>query len=185
MTDACGSVQTAPAEALALACTASIDGDQVELSWNDEGWSRVAVRGNDSFIAEAAEGASNFREDARPGTTEYSLRSFIGGERFDATCGSIEVGISALVCSAVLEGDQVTLTWNDEGWSRVAVRANDTFAADIDGGTSTYTTTAPVGTTEYSLRAFIDGQRFDTDCNPVVVVDAPTAPALALSLIHI
>ena len=179
LTDACGSVQTAPAEALALACTASIDGDQVELSWNDEGWSRVAVRGNDSFIAEAAEGASNFREDARPGTTEYSLRSFIGGERFDATCGSIEVGISALVCSAVLEGDQVTLTWNDEGWSRVAVRANDTFAADIDGGTSTYTTTAPVGTTEYSLRAFIDGQRFDTDCNPVVVVDAPTAPALA------
>ena len=178
-TDECGSVQTPPAPQLALGCTVEVDAnEQVVINWNDEGWSRVAVRADDSFLANVDGGPSVFRGDTRVGTTTYSLRAFADGERFDATCGSVDVGVAAPVCTAAVDGDQVTLAWNDEGWSRVAVRANDVFAADIDGGTSTFTATAPVGTTEYSLRAFIDGQRFDATCEPVVVVAAPTVTAL-------
>ena len=162
-TDTCGSVST---DVLTLACTAVLNNDQVTISWNDANWNRVSIRANGRFLAEAT-APTTFVADAAVGATTYGVRAFSNGEAFNAECTpEIVVGAPGLTCSAVLAGNQVTVSWNDGGWDRVSVRRDGSFIAQVDAGT-TYAEAAPIGDATYVLRAFIDGNRVDANCGTV------------------
>jgi len=167
----------------ALACTATLQGDRVTVNWTDEDWSRSSIFRNDSYAAGIDGAVSSYTEDAPIGTTTYAVRAFIGGQRLDANCsGTISVNPPALACTATLQGDRVTVNWSDEDWSRSSIFRNDSYAAGIDGATSTYTEDAPVGTTTYAIRAFIGGQRLDATCGaPIVIAPASLACSAVLS----
>ncbi len=165
----CGSITLAP---LTISCTVTLTGSaDAQLSWNDEGWSRVSVFRNGSWVAQVDDGAT-YTEEAPSGASAYAIRAFVSGQRYDASCGSITVAAPTLDCAASAVGDQVTISWNDEGWSRVSVFRNGSWVAQVDVGTS-YTELAPVGESLYELRAFDEGTRTDSVCTPEIMIEAP------------
>ena len=170
-TDACGSVVVASAT---LTCTATISGNTVELAWNDAGWSSVSVRRDDRFVTSVSAGTTTFAEPAPTADTTYTLRAFRGGSRTDATCGTVGLGAPVLNCTAAVSGSDVTLTWNDSGWSSVSVRRDDRFVTSVTNGT-TFSETVPGGSATYDLRAFGNGGRTDASCGTVTAT-TPTGP---------
>lgn len=162
----CGSANL---PAATLSCTATLDGRNAEVSWNDEGWSRVAVVRDGNFVANVDGGTSTYSETARPGDTFYSIRAFLNGERIEAQCGTVTAGAPPLTCTATLVGDEVNVSWNDEGWTTVSIRRNDRFVSNLERGVTSFSETAPPGTSSYSVRGFLAGSRVDADCGDITV----------------
>lgn len=181
ITTECGTVTVPAPPPPTLTCSTTVRNadNQVSVSWNDEGWGRVSIRANGDFLTLVDERATVYTETGTPGSTTYSVRAFIGGQRFESECGNpVVIAAPSLTCTAAVEGDQVTLNWTDRNWNRSSVRRDGAFIADVQDAL-TFTETAPIGTTTYSIRAFINGERVEADCNPTVVVAPPAAPVLA------
>ena len=143
------------------------------MDWSDPAvgsWDRSSVFVNDRFLVSVS-GPTSIYEESAVGSRAYSLRAFVDGQRFDADCGSVNVAPAALTCSAVLNGDEVTVSWNDAGYTRVSVFANAVFAGSVSAGVSSYNEDVRPGTTSYALRAFIGSQRFDATCSPDITVE--------------
>lgn len=168
-TDSCGSVSTAQ---LVLACRAEVVDGETQISWDDEGWRRISVRRDGSFLTDVEAGTTEFSEPAIIGTSTYSVRAFISGEQFDASCGAVEYVRAPITCTAVLAGDAVTVSWTGDEWNRVVVRANDRALVEATNPGS-QVVDAPVGQTQFGVRAFIDGEQFNAECGAPITVDSP------------
>ena len=110
------------------------------------------------------------------GTFTYGIRAFNGSQRFDASCGSVTLAPPALTCTASVDGDQVTISLTDNGYSRVGVFRDGSWAKNVFGETS-YTETVGAGTFSYDIRAFVGSQRTNATCGSVTVT-TQAAPGL-------
>ena len=162
-TDAtCGTVTVLPN---APACQATVAGQQVTISWTGD-WSRVTVRRDGGFLA-TVENATSTTDTPGTGTHTYDIRAFVDGTRTDVDCGVVTVDPIPVDCQAVVDGQQVTLTW-DGVWDRVSPRRDGSWLADVENA-NTYTDNPGAGTFTYTLRAFADGNRTDVACDTVTV----------------
>ncbi len=169
-TDDCGSVVI---PVLSINCSVRAVGDQVEISWNDENWTRVAVRRDGSFLATVKDGLTTYVDNPGPGTWTYQARG-VAAVTVEADCGSITIDAPPppvapdIDCTATVVGDTVRLSWNDEDWSRVTVRRDGGWLATVSN-VLTYTDDPAPGTYTYSLRGIKDGERSETNCSPVTI----------------
>lgn len=161
LTAPCGTVTIAGNPPSPLTCSvAGVNGDQVRVSWSSGDWSRIAVRKDGGFVRSVFNGLSSI-EDPGPGTHNYMLRGFIGGTRFDADCGSITVGGGANGCTASVNGNIVTLDWDDAGASKYQIRRDDRWRATV---TNALTYSEPFAGGSYVLRYRSGGSTINVPC---------------------
>lgn len=158
-------------------CSVTLDDSGTPVvSWTNIGsvnqWN---VATNGSFDGSVDGNQTQYVDSDAPrgDTLVYELRYNRNGLSFVDACGSVATALPTLSCTAVLNNnDDVTISWNDEDWGRVTIRANGQFLADATAPT-TFNTDAEFGSTTYAVRAFIDGQSFESTCTPEIIVDIP------------
>lgn len=159
-TEDCGTVER---PLLPLECAAVLNGDnEVTVSWNDEGWSRVSIIRNDIWVTTSNDMIS-FSEELPFGTYSYVVRAFAGSSQSEATCApSITIEAPVLVCSTTTDGTNLTLEWNDVEAQTYQVFANGVWTAEVAAGGTTFT--LPDDGAEYAIRHRLNGQVFDALC---------------------
>jgi len=161
----CGTVTIdAPAPAVApdIDCTATVVGDNVRLSWNDEDWARVTVRRDGGWVATVSD-VLTYTDDPAPGTYTYSLRGVKDGERVETNCSPVTIAVDELACTANRFGGDVNLSWNDVGAKSYQVRLNNKWVSSLAAGTTSYS--EPDNGGDYAIRFRLNGVRLTVPCN--------------------
>lgn len=152
-------------EAQGHACSASLVGDDVTLSWNDQpGVDDWQVRRNGSWYAST--NALGFTDgDLAPGDYSYVVRYRLGGTRLDTVCtpAPLTVEGEGLSCAVEVVGDQVTISWTAVGNATTyQVRRNGSWLASVDG-LNYLDDGAPAGSA-YQIRYRVAGSATTVDC---------------------
>ncbi len=189
LTDDCGTVEREP---VTLTCSVRLNGDgDAVIDWNDAGWGRVSLRRDGGFLTGVDVRSTSFTDTPPAGTSNYAVRAFVGGEQFNSQCGSVTVSppppppVPNLECSVRLtaQGNAI-IDWNDAGWSRVSLRRDGDFLTSVAPRSTTFSDAAPTGTSTYSVRAFVAGQRAETECGTINNTQAPTASVTCTSQVN-
>lgn len=155
----CGSVNI---PAVSFSCTAQVVGNSVQISWNDQGWTRVAVRRDGKWRSNVTNGTS-FVDSPGNGTFTYQLRAFVGSARTDASCGTVTVGGNGggPDCTATIANGRVNLSWDDVGVNQFQIRRNGSWRATVNNQ-RTFSEPNTGGT--YIVRYWQAGTRTDIPC---------------------
>lgn len=148
-----------------MTCTATADGNDITISWNDETWSRVSIFRNNGWIETITDNTTQTTDQPGQGTFTYTARGFIDGQRFDATCANIttDTNPDPSPCVARLNADgTVTVTRSvDDGATSWVVRRSvnqepDAFIG-IGEDLSFTDVEVPVGDVTYIVRSRFPG----------------------------
>ena len=178
----CGTITVEiPEPAVALTCSATLQAnDDVIIDWNtDVDWDRVTLLRDGRWLTTRSNVAAH-TDSPGLGTFEYTARAFLNGFQFDANCGSATVApeqAPAAQCTAVIDGGDITLTWDDRGLSTYIVRRDSAWIATVRNATTpeTRTFTTPFIDGVYEIRYWVNGTPFDIACT----LEGPPAPAPA------
>ncbi len=148
----------------ALNCTATIVGSTVKLDWSSIGVNSYSVRRNGTFLATSTVTAYT---DTSPGggAISYEIRARVDGTRITQSCGTVT--FAAPTCTATTVNNDVEISWENASGSKLIMRRNGTFLANVDGLTSFTDTNPSVGTNDYELRIRHSGTVTDIPCGSV------------------
>ena len=159
-TEDCGAVRT---PGVTHTCNAVVNGEnEVTVSWNDEGWTRVSVFRNGSWRSTDS-GTLSYTEEPGAGNFTYVVRAFIGADRTVSTCTPVVVlEAPVLACTESGNGANITLTWNDIGAASYQIRTNNAWVASTPAGSTSFVVPDDGG--EHMIRYRMAGQVFDVSC---------------------
>lgn len=175
---------TPPYQPIAPAsCTATVDQNlEVSLNWDEvAGVAGYAVRRNNGWITSTP--ATSFSESPAVGTYEYVIRYRINNVVTDIPCNpTIEVSAPSFSCTATANGDDVTVSWNDQpGVNDYQVRRDGSWLA-ASTGTSYIDQNLAAGNYSYEIRYRSNGTVNTVACSPATVaVDGPPTATLTCS----
>ncbi|MEZ5279773.1 MAG: hypothetical protein R2770_04820 [Acidimicrobiales bacterium] len=173
----CGTVRV---PSVALVCTATpLAPTTVEISWNDAEGSRYVVRRDGLWIADV-DGLSYTDFAAEPGVVNnYRIDVIRNGQLIrSGTCSTTPAAPPA-TCSVSVVGNEVTVSFNGDAFSRVSVRRDGVWQATVEG-VDTYSHTVEPGTYSYSVRGTVNGVDVESDCGSVTIDPADAACVIAV-----
>ncbi len=146
------------------ACTATLNGSDVTLTWVDQpGVTDWQVRRNGAWHAQTS--AETFVDTGLAvGTYDYVIRHRSNGQRIDTTCSpTITVAGPTLTCSAVQNGANATISWNAlPNVSSYQVRKDGSWLATVTGTSHVDAAADPAST--YQVRYRLGGVTSTIDC---------------------
>ena len=147
-------------------------GGRPVISWvNPGGVSSWDVVGNGTVVGSTTGTSLTDTASAAGTTVSYELRYVRGGTNQVAPCGSVSIPNVSFTCTAQVVGDDVQISWNDQGFTRVAVRRDGSYRAMVRNGGTSFVDSPGVGTFSYALRGFVGTTRFDAACGSVTIDD--------------
>ena len=164
-TDDCGTESIPIPPVPVLTCSATLNAnDTVNITWNDAGWSAVAVR-DGGFIAFIDDDSTSFTHDPGVGSHTYDLRAFINGTQVNQVCGTVTVDpppAPTLTCTVTRTGGNVNLSWNDVGANSYQVRNDGAWQATLGAGVTNFNATNDGS--DYAIRFRLNGQQNTVAC---------------------
>jgi len=174
-TDDCGSVRV---DLVPITCVVEVRGDtSLDVDWNNNEADRYVIRRDGTFVASIDDRTRYEDTGLNPGTTyEYEIRSVRNGVVQSSTCSGETAG-RTLTCSVAVNGDEATITFNGDDFSRVTVRRDGDWQATIDDANEFRQTLEP-GTYAYTASGVVNGFRSDANCGTAAI----GAPAVVCSV---
>ena len=159
----------------AMNCTATIAGSAVKLDWSTIGVDSYSVRRNGTFLATST--LTSFT-DTSPGAGDvtYEVRATVNGTKLTESCGTVSFAPTSCIASAV--GASVKVDWQNASGTKIVLRRNDKFVANVNGTTSFTDTNPAVGANTYELRIRQSGTVTDVPCGTIDGA-APSCVAVA------
>ena len=179
-TDDCGVVRI---DSIPITCTVEARPDgSLRVDWNNVQTSSYTVLRDGEFRTSTVGDVTRWDDDrVVPNTTyTYEVQAVRNGTvTHSATCSATTPNL-AVVCSAVLAGDQATISFNGDDFDRVTIRRDGSWQATIDDA-NTFTQTLTPGTYAYEARGVINGAQINQSCG-TVTLDAPATPVVTCSV---
>ncbi|MCP3933784.1 MAG: hypothetical protein GY708_00275 [Actinomycetia bacterium] len=141
-------------------CQGVREGNQVSLSWTDNGGEHV-VRRNNGWLATPGANASSYVDTGAPQGASYTIRTWSDGVFVDRACELENQPQDG--CEVVVAGGSASLTWPDDGGFHV-VRRNDRWLGSPGFATTSFVDTAAPGGATYSIRTWAANGFSDREC---------------------
>ena len=152
-----------------LTCSVGVVGEDVTVSFNGNDFSRVTIRRDGNWQATLTN-QTTFSETLPPGTYNYEATAVLNGFRSTLDCGTATISARGVVCSVGVIGDEATVSFNGNDFSRVTIRRDGNWQATLTNQT-TFSETLPPGTYSYEATGVFNGFRDTVSCG-MVTVDA-------------
>ena len=163
------------------ACVATREGDNVELTWGDDG-GRHVIRRDGGWLATPGTGVDRYVDVGAPEGATYVVRTRLDGSVTDRTCVDDDVG-EPEPCTVTRNGSAVRIEWVDDGGSHV-LRRDGGWLVTPGVGASVYVDDPAPANATYELRTRVNGVLTQTDCveNPIPPNDAPAERVIHVSI---
>ena len=148
----------------ATSCTATTQGDNVVLAWNDEGGGdRHVVRRNGSWLSTPGSNVSSFVDTEPTAGAAYVLVTWRRGTQTTTVCQAGGTPAPVTGCSLTELAGAVVLDWQDNG-GRHIIRRNGNWIATPGEGSSSYTDLSAPANATYLVRTRSGASVTDREC---------------------